>query len=89
MDFQYIEVSGNGNGNPFPVVNNSDHHDDVNDAATSGNLSSVTEESVSVTSSSDSSSQLITLAMALDNVMIALEEPRGVALYVQQLLCNG
>ena len=90
MDFQYIEVSGNGNGNAHPVVNNSDHQQEVSDATTSGNLSSVTEEeSVSVTSSSDdSSSQLITLAMALDNVMIALEEPRGVAIYIQQLLCN-
>ena len=82
MDFQYIEVSGNGNGNAYPVVNNSDHHQEINDT-TGGNLSSLTEEeSVSVTSSSDdSSSQLITLAMALDNVMIALEEPRGVSPY--------
>ena len=82
MDFQYIEVSGNGNGNAYPVVNNSDHdHHDVNET-TAGNLSAVTEEeSISVTSSSDdSSSQLITLAMALDNVIIALEEPRGVSL---------
>lgn len=84
MDFQYIEVSGNGtgnNGNGYTAVNNTNSHHDNPDTAT-GNLLAVTEEeNVSVTSSSDeSSSQLITLAMALENVIIALEEPRGVLL---------
>ena len=93
MDFQYIEVSGNGNGNAFPVVNsNTEHHNDSNET-TAGNLSAVTEEeSISVTSSSDdSSSQPITLSMAVDNVMIALEEPRGEAtntVYMYSLCCE-
>lgn len=84
MDFQYIEVSGNGNGNAsHPAGNNSANtpHQDLTDTM-AGSLVAVTEEeSISVTSSSDdSSSQMITLAMALDNVIIALEEPRGVLL---------
>lgn len=79
MDFQYIDVSGNGNGTAYPVVNDSNNHQDVADTTT-GNLLAVTEEeNISVTSSSDdSSSHPITLAMALDNVIIALEEPRGI-----------
>ena len=81
MDFQYVDVSGNGNGNACPVVN--DTSSQQNDMI-SGNLLAVTEEeSVSVTSSSDdSTAQLITLAAALENVIIALEEPRGVFVVV-------
>ena len=81
MDFQYVDVSGNGNGNAYPVVN--DTSSQQNDMI-SGNLLAVTEEeSVSVTSSSDdSTAQLITLAAALENVIIALEEPRGVFVVV-------
>lgn len=83
MDFQYIDVSGNGNA--CPVGNDTVSHQ--NDMS-SGNLLAVTEEeSVSVASSSDdSSAQLITLATALENVMIALEEPRGVFL-IMTLYC--
>lgn len=80
MDFQYIDVSGNGNGNACPVVNDTSSSSSNQNEMISSNLLAVTEEeSVSVTSSSDdSSAQLITLATALDNVIIALEEPRGV-----------
>ena len=79
MDFQYIEVSDNGTGNGYPPVttDSSNHHGDTPDTAATGNLLSVEEENISVTSSSDSSSQPFTLAMALENVIIALEEPRG------------
>lgn len=89
MDFQYIEVSGNGSGNAQPIVNNTANHVDVTDTTT-GNLLVVTEEeNISMTSSSDdSSSHPITLATALENVMIALEEPRGVCAVVFYTMYN-
>jgi len=89
MDFQYIEVSGNENenrnGNTYPTVTDSNHHGDVTDTTTTtGHLLSLAEEeNMSLTSSSDESSQPITLALALENVIIALEEPQGTLCHKQ------
>lgn len=75
MDFQYVEVTDSRNGDAHHATV---HHGNIVDVPTHL-LALSEEENVSVTSSSDESStiQPLSLAVALENVLAALEEPRG------------
>jgi len=74
-DFQYVEVTDSRNGNAHHAAV---HHGNMADMPPHLVVLSE-EENVSVTSSSDESStiQPLSLAVALENVLAALEEPRG------------
>jgi len=75
MDFQYVEVTDSRNGDTHHATVNHGHIVDVPTHL----LALSEEENVSITSSSDESStiQPLSLAVALENVLAALEEPRG------------
>ena len=75
MDFQYVEVTDSRNGNTHHATV---HHGNIVD--TPAHLLALSEEeNGSVTSSSDESStiQPLSLAVALENLLATLEEPRG------------